>query len=509
MACGSVRRWSSLLGFAVDSRQDLAVILASRVPIVIAETHDEARFLELITDVVARGNPVDYRRLFRWTVTEGLQRLDVSLQPQLHNAPPDQILRHIRSVKEPGVYVLLDFHPYLNDPINVRLLKDIAVASREHRRTLVLVSHALDLPAELQPLSARLTLSLPNEDQRRDIVSAVARGWAEQHPGRVKADPEALDLLIRNLSGLDRDGVERLARAAIHDDGAITASDLPEVTKAKYELLNRGGLLSFEYDLARFADVGGLTELKAWLEQRRKVLTEPPPGLDPPRGLLLAGVQGCGKSLAARATAGVLGRPLLRLDFAVLYDKYHGETERRLREALQQAELMAPCVLWIDEIEKGLATGDGDSGTSRRVLGSFLTWLAEQQGGVFVVATANEVSRLPPELVRKGRFDELFFVDLPDTATRKKILEIHIKRREMDAKSFDLAKLAQASEGFSGAELEQGVVAGWYAAHAAGDSLDTGYLLAEFLRTRPLSVVMSERVAALRSWADGRCVPAS
>jgi len=493
----------------VESRQDLAVILASRVPIVVVETHDETRFLDLITGLVVRGRPTDYRPLFRWTVTNGLQRLDIDLAPQLHNAPPDQVLRHVRSVQDPGIYVLLDFHPYLGDPVNVRLVKDIAVAPRERRRTLVFVSHGMELPPELQPLAARFELSLPDETEREDIIRQVARDWAAQNPGRVKADAEAMRLLVQNLSGVDHDGIERLARAAIHDDGAITTSDLPEVAKAKYELLNQRGLLSFEYDLARFADVGGLSELKQWLADRRRVLSNPPPGLDPPRGLLLAGVQGCGKSLAARATAGVLGRPLLRLDFAALYDKYHGETERRLRECLRQADLMAPCVLWIDEIEKGLATGDGDSGTSRRVLGTFLTWLAEQRGGVFVVATANEVQRLPPELVRKGRFDELFFIDLPDADTRREILEIHLKKRELEPNSFDLPRLAQTTEGFSGAELEQGVVAAWYTAHAGGTALGSGHLQAEFLRTRPLSVVMAERVAALRSWADGRCVPAA
>jgi ATP-dependent 26S proteasome regulatory subunit len=493
----------------VESRQDLAVILASRVPIVVVETHDEQRFLDMVTGLVVRGRTEDYRPVFRWTVTDGLQRLDIALDPQLHNAPPDQVLRHIRSVEDPGVYVLLDFHPYLGDPVNVRLVKDIAVAPREHRRTLVLVSHSIELPAELQPLAARFELAMPDERERREIVQQVARDWAAGNGGRVEADREAVNLLVQNLSGVDRDGVERLARSAIHDDGAITLCDIPDVNKAKYELLNQRGLLHYEYDLARFADVGGLERLKVWLTDRQRVLADPPAGLDPPRGLLLAGVQGCGKSLAARATAGILGRPLLRLDFAVLYDKYHGETERRLRESLKQAELMAPCVLWIDEIEKGLATGDSDNGTSRRVLGTFLTWLAEQGGGVFVVATANEVQRLPPELVRKGRFDELFFVDLPDPATRAEILEIHIKKREMEPKSFDIPKLAHATEGFSGAELEQGVVAAWYTAHADGNALGTGHLLAEFLRTRPLSVVMAERVAALRAWADGRCVPAA
>jgi SpoVK/Ycf46/Vps4 family AAA+-type ATPase len=230
--------------------------------------------------------------------------------------------------------------------------------------------------------------------------------------------------------------------------------------------------------------------------------------LSPPRGLLLAGVQGCGKSLAARATAGQLGWPLLRLDMGALYNKYHGETERRLRDSLRQAEAMAPCVLWIDEIEKGVAAGDGDSGTSQRVLGAFLTWLADKSAPVFVVATANDVSRLPPELVRKGRFDELFFVDLPNTENRQRILEIHLSLRQIDVRNFDLAQLARSSDGFSGAELEQAVVAGLYTAHATGKPLNDAVLMAEFLRTRPLAVVMAEKVQTLRQWAHGRCVPA-
>ncbi len=201
--------------------------------------------------------------------------------------------------------------------------------------------------------------------------------------------------------------------------------------------------------------------------------------------------------------------PLLRLDFGTLYNKFHGETERRLRESLKQAELMSPCVLWIDELEKGLATGSGDTGTSRRVLGTFLTWLAEKRAAVFVVATANDIADLPPELVRKGRFDEIFFVDLPGAAVRAEILQIHMKRREIEPKSFDLAKLVAASRGFSGAEIEQGLVAALYAAHASNTALATAHVLAEFERTRPLSVVMAERVASLRAWADGRTVAAS
>jgi hypothetical protein len=493
----------------MSNLRDLAVVLGSRTPIVVIETDDEPQCLQLLRTAALQVRGDQRRPLFRWTVTDGLQRLDVDLAPQLHNAPPDQVLRHIRSVDKPGIYVLLDFHPYLGDPVNVRLLKDCAVEARAARRTLVLVSHQLSLPAELQRLAARFRIALPGPDERREIVSRVAEVWNRENPGTVRADPKALAMLLDNLAGLTRADTERLAHAAIYDDGAITASDLPEVMAGKYELLNAESGLGFEYDLADLADIGGLARLKDWLGQRRAALANPPAKLDPPRGLLLVGVQGCGKSLAARATAGILGRPLLRLEFGALYDKWHGETERKLREALARAEAMAPCVLWIDEMEKALATGDGDSGTSRRVLGSFLTWLAERRAPVFVVATVNDITGLPPELVRKGRFDEIFFVDLPDTRARLEILKIQFKKRDFDAKSFEMEKLAQASKGFSGAEIEQGLVGALYAAHARGQPLATGHILAEFLRTRPLSVVMAERVAALRAWARGRCVPAA
>jgi SpoVK/Ycf46/Vps4 family AAA+-type ATPase len=222
--------------------------------------------------------------------------------------------------------------------------------------------------------------------------------------------------------------------------------------------------------------------------------------------MLLIGVQGCGKSLAAKAAAAVFGVPLLRLDFGALYNKYHGETERNLRESLQTAEIMSPCVLWLDEIEKGLATGHDESGTARRVLGALLTWMAERKADVFLVATANDVDELPPELVRKGRFDEIFFVDLPSPAARAEVLRIHLTKRGLDVKTLDLPQLVTVTDGFSGAEIEQGIVAALYAAHASGQEPDLRHLIVEFSKTRPLSVVMAERVASLRAWAKNRTV---
>jgi len=280
------------------------------------------------------------------------------------------------------------------------------------------------------------------------------------------------------------------------------------VMQAKYELLNRGGALQFEYDTARFSDVGGLNRLKTWLSQRKAAFRRDQDAahLDPPKGILLIGVQGCGKSLAAKATAGIFGAPLLRLDFGTLYDKYHGETERKLRESLKTADVMSPCVLWIDEIEKGIAGRGGETGTTQRVLGTFLTWMAERKSPVFVVATANDITALPPELVRKGRFDEIFFVDLPDAGVRSTILAIHLTNRGQRLGDFDVESLADAMQGFSGAEIEQAVVSALYAAHASNESLKSAHIQREIEQTKPLSTVMHEKISALRAWADGRTV---
>jgi len=493
----------------MDERHDLDLILRSRTPIIVIESQDERRMLELLQSIALARASSAYAPLFRWTITDGLQRVDISLEPQTINSEPTDVLKHIRAVRKPGIYALLDFHPFLDDPVHIRLLKDICIQGRDLHRQLVLISHKIKVPSELENFCARFNMALPSEEERAQIIKKAARAYADEHPGRrVQVDTKAHELLIQNLAGLTWADTERLARNAIFVDGAITHSDLPGVMQAKYELLNRGGALNFEYDTARFNDVGGMERLKTWLQQRRAVFRgdNETAHLDTPKGILLLGVQGCGKSLAAKATAGILGVPLLRFDFGSVYDKYHGETERKLRESLQTADVMSPCVLWIDEIEKGIAGRGGETGTTQRVLGSFLTWMAERKSQVFVVATANDISTLPPELVRKGRFDEIFFVDLPSKEVRASILAIHLANRGQPLKGFDLKKLTKATEGFSGAELEQAIVSSLYAAHAKKEPLDTRHLLAEIELTRPLSVVMAERITAMRQWADGRTV---
>jgi SpoVK/Ycf46/Vps4 family AAA+-type ATPase len=493
----------------MDGNHDLELILRSRTPIVIIETQDEARILDLLQSISMRRASTDYLPLFRWTITDGLQRLDILLEPQSINSQPTDVLKHIRAVSKPGLYVLLDFHPFLEDPVHVRLIKDICIRFSSIERQIVLISHKVTIPDELEVFCARFDMALPDDQERTSIVKNTVDEYSGDNPGRaVQIDQKAHDLLVENLAGLSYADTRRLARNAIYFDGAISKSDLPQVMKAKYELLNRGGALQFEYDTASFGDVGGLSRLKEWLAQRRPAFRgeESASHLDPPKGLLLLGIQGCGKSLAAKATAGVFGVPLLRLDFGAIYDKYHGETERKLRESLTTADVMSPCVLWIDEIEKGIAGRGGETGTAQRVLGTFLTWMAEKKSHVFVVATANDISTLPPELVRKGRFDEIFFVDLPTPKIRASILAIHLSNRDQALGRFDIDSLANAMEGFSGAEIEQAVVSALYAAHAQKQQLNTAHIQLEVEQTRPLSVVLSERISVLRQWAAGRTV---
>ncbi|HEY5791326.1 MAG TPA: AAA family ATPase [Gammaproteobacteria bacterium] len=489
----------------VAERDELALLIRSRVPLVVVESHEEARALELVRGVCAELG----RELWTWSAAAGLRRQGMNPATRQVQGPLEA-LRFLAGYGEAATFALLDFHPYLDEPAVVRQLRELVQSAEARRQTVLLLSPQLELPEELRGHAALFELALPDKAALRALVEAEALAWGREHQRAVKAKAEALDALVRGLVGMTLVDARRLVRKVIWDDGSIDADDLPRVLAAKYRQLDGDSVLSYEHDTASFADVAGLDKLKQWLAQRREVfLAEAPPhGLDPPRGVLLLGVQGAGKSLAAKSVAGAWQVPLLRLDFATLYNKYYGETERNLREALHAAGQMAPCVLWMDEIEKGLAA-DSDGGPSRRILGTLLTWMAERAARVFMVATANDIAALPPELMRKGRFDEVFFVDLPDAAVRAVIFRIHLRKRGLDADAFDLDGLAAASAGFSGAEVEQAVVSALYAAHAERREPATADLLGELGRTRPLSVLMAEQVDALRAWAAERTVPAS
>ncbi|MEZ5533350.1 MAG: AAA family ATPase [Steroidobacteraceae bacterium] len=495
---------------AADPHAELQTLLSSRIALIAFESRDEQRSLALLRDAAARARRPGGSGVFVWSATEGLRRIDRDMgAPQRHLTEPAVLLRHLKSTPMPGVYILLDFHPYLADPVNVRMVKDVVQGAPDGARTIVLMSHEITLPAELATLAAHFRPALPELNERRMIVTRLVDEWQRQHQGRApKVDRAALARIVDNLAGLTAADAERLVRRVLYDDGAITTDDLAAVQAGKYELLNRHGTLDFEPDTARFADIGGLANLRRWVESRKAAFDGSAPGLEAPRGVLLLGVQGCGKSLAARAVAGLFGVPLLRFDFAALYSKWQGESERNLRDTLAAADALAPCVLWIDEIEKALAAGDGDTGSGRRILGAFLTWMAERRSAVFIVATANDVTVLPPELLRKGRFDEVFFVDLPDTATRAAILAIHARKRDIPLTPAEALQLARASAEFSGAELEQAIVAARYTAHAEDARPDAAAIAREIEATRPLAVLMAEQVASLRAWARDRTVPA-
>jgi len=491
----------------VPVNQDLVTLLRSRAPLLLVESAEEGRVVESFRHAIAQS----LRPLYRWSITDGLQRLDVDSDDD-RETPPDasMTLHAIKEERTPGVYLLLDFQPYLRYPMTLRLLREIVQRLDCAEHTLVLVGAGYELPPELAAVVTRYEFALPDADALAALVREEAFAYSRENGRRVEIDADAARAVVRNLKGLNLDDARRIVRKLIYDDGALTAADLPELARAKYKLLDRDGLLHFEYDTAQFANVAGLARLKQWIAQRKPAFLgdKTAAKLDPPKGVLLLGVQGCGKSLAAKATAGGFAVPLLRLDIGTLYNKYHGETERNLRESLKNAELLAPCVLWIDEIEKALATDSADDGVSRRVLGYLLTWMAERTTPVFLVATANDVQALPAELLRKGRFDEVFFVDLPDAATRTEIFRLHLVRRGLRVDDYDVAALTDATDGFSGAEIEQVVVAALYAAAADKAVPAHRHLLAEIRNTRPLSVLMAERVAALREWARGRTVPA-
>ena len=498
---------------------DLLLLLRSSQPVISIQTHEEQRAVELIRRCsIEMAKPV-----LQWSITKGLVdtgtgRPSLSLadkdvtQNMDEQFDPRKTLAQINNSRSPGIYILLDFHPHLDDAFCVRMIKEIAQEHRNNGHHLIFISHELSIPSELSRFNARFDLSLPDREAIRKLVISELKVWKLRNENqKLEADRKSIDLLVNNLTGLTVSESQRLIRNAIYDDDAISRCDIERVQKAKYELLGKEGVLSFEYETADFKQVGGLKNLKQWLELRQAAFTSDnkESKLDRPKGILLVGIQGSGKSLAAKAVAGVWHVPLLRLDFGALYNKFFGETEKNIRHALELAEVMSPCVLWIDEIEKGISTGDYDSGTSQRLLATLLTWMAENTKPVFIVATANNIEALPPELIRKGRLDEIFFVDLPDAEVRREIFQIHLQKREADTAGLDLDKLSGLTNGFSGAEIEQVVVSGLYHALARKEPLSQAMLVEAIENTRPLSVVMAEKIAHLQAWASERTVLAN
>jgi SpoVK/Ycf46/Vps4 family AAA+-type ATPase len=410
--------------------------------------------------------------------------------------------------------LLKDFARYCDNDKICRRVRELAEKFRTARRSIVLTAAALQLPPDLEGDAIPFQLGLPAAEDLLPGVKQVLADLNREQRIPISLDVPAMMQLARNLLGLPEEEALRALRKTILARGKADAGLLDAVLETKRETLKTEGLIETVRRDASFGDVAGLRRLREWIDKRKSALTVEGQrfGLVPPKGVLITGVQGCGKSLAARAIAGQWGYELARLDAGALYDKYVGESERRLHKALELAQKLAPMVLWIDEIEKAFASagssGDADAGLSQRLLATLLTWMQDRESGVFLAATSNNITVLPPEMLRKGRFDEIFFVDLPNAEIRAALFALHLKKRGRDASAFDLPKLASASDGFSGAEIEQAIIAGLYTAFSAKQQLTTDILVAEIKSTQPLSVTRAEEVQAIREWAKTRAVAA-
>ncbi|MGE3191583.1 MAG: AAA family ATPase, partial [Vicinamibacterales bacterium] len=458
---------------------DIKTLVLSMHPLVTIETVEEERVETLLGAAAADlGLP-----LFTWTVTHGLRKVPDG-QAIYGTTDPLVLLKHLRALSVEAIFHLKDLLVHLDRAAPVRALRDVAQAYQRSRATLVLSGPSITLPPDLAHLAVPVRLHLPGPDELGRVLTSVVSSLRRTHAAHVQLPPGGRDLVVNALSGLTLNQARQVLARLVLDQGRLAADDVPALLQRKAELIEDGGLLEYLPPDANHFELGGFDRLKAWL--RRAAVGFSPEAralnLDPPKGVLLVGVQGCGKSLAARVIARDWQLPLLKLDAARLYDKYIGESEKNLARALELAERLAPVVLWIDEIEKAFAvsgSGDGDGGVSRRLLGTFLTWLQERKDGVFIAATANDVFALPPEFLRKGRFDEIFFVDLPGPAERETIFGIHLGLRRQDPGAFDLPALAAAADGFSGAEIEQAVIAALYRALDQKTGLDTSLLIAE------------------------------
>src|SRR5271157_5207964 len=529
----------------------LKVLINSSTPIVVMETVEEMRALSLVRTACSDLSLA----VFEWTIADGLVRSGsgaaapqpvqargtipqgnseagrlartvlssvgsdsgVSAKTAMYNtADPVQALANLETMTIEAVFVLKDFHRHMDNPVVVRRLRDVGQKFSANRRTLVLTAPAIEMPPELASLVEFLDLPLPDRDRLREIIRETYTRMAGTHTLKLQLDANGVDAMAGNLRGLTEEAAERAISQTIVGRLALSPECVTDVLDAKKALLKRSEMLEFVDATDNMSSVGGLDNLKRWLEQRRGAWEDGALkfGLDPPKGVIILGVQGCGKSLCARAVAGEWKLPLVKFDTAAVYDKFIGETEKRIQKVFRVAEGLAPCVLWIDELEKVFAgsgpdSASADAGVSSRLLASFLSWMQERKPAVFVAATCNNVTVLPPELIRKGRFDELFFVDLPSAAERKQVFSIQLTKRKRKPADYDLERIAEAAKGFSGAEIESAVQTALYAAFARKQELSNEDLLTALSSTVPLSITRAEEIAELRAWAKDRAVWAS
>ncbi|MBM0742455.1 AAA family ATPase [Phormidium sp. CLA17] len=491
-------------------QEELSILIQAQYPLIYLVTSEEERAEQAIAAIAQAGKP--QRRVFLWTVTHGIVEYGQPRNVTQHNTvSPEAAVEWATRQRDPAIFVFKDLHPFVDSPAVTRWLRDAIASFRGSQRTILLMSPVQQIPIELEKEVAVLDFAMPDMAELNQVLSQQLDLTRNR-----RITTETREKLLKAALGLTRDEAEKVYRKAQVTTGHLTEEEVGIVLSEKKQLIRRNGILEYIEEDETIQSVGGLEELKRWLTQRSNAFTERAReyGLPQPKGMLILGVPGCGKSLIAKTTSRLWGLPLLRLDMGRVYDgSMVGRSEANLRNALKTAESISPAILFIDELDKAFAgtagSADSDGGTSSRIFGSFLTWMQEKDSPVFVMATANRVERLPGEFLRKGRFDELFFVDLPNAEERKDIFRIHLSKRKRDISRFDLDQLANVSDGFSGAEIEQALVAAMYDAFAQEREFTQLDIIAAVKATQPLSKTMSEQVTALRDWARQRARPAA
>ncbi|MBE9101066.1 stress-responsive protein Ycf46 [Vacuolonema iberomarrocanum] len=490
-------------------KEELSVLIQAQYPLIYLVTSEEERSEQAIA-TIAHSKP--QRRVYVWTVTHGIVEYGQPRNVTQHNTvSPQTAIEWVIRQKEPGIFIFKDLHPFIDNAEVTRWLRDAIAGFKDTQKTIILMSPLQTVPIELEKEVVVLDFPLPTMGELNEVLT---QKLDETRARRIST--ETREKLLKAALGLTRDEAEKVYRKAHVTAGKLTESEVEVVLSEKKQLIRRNGILEYVEEDETIDSVGGLEELKHWLRQRSNAFTERAReyGLPQPKGMLILGVPGCGKSLIAKTTSRLWGLPLIRLDMGRVYDgSMVGRSEANLRNALKTAESISPAILFIDEIDKAFAgsagSADSDGGTSSRIFGSFLTWMQEKTSPVFVMATANRVERLPSEFLRKGRFDEIFFVDLPNPQERREIFQIHLSKRRRDIERFDLDQLVNICDGFSGAEIEQALIAAMYEAFAQDREFTQLDIIAAIKATLPLSKTMSEQVTALRDWARQRARPAA
>ena len=487
------------------TEKNIEILIRARYPLIYTVSFEEMRVVESIQNISKTRN----KSLYKWSITEGLETPDGSFLAEFKD--PVKVLEYILQLDINGLFILKDFHHYMNDPIIIRKLRDLGHSLKLTMKNVIFLSPILKVPTELEKEIAVIDYKLPEKAELIEIVKGIASSVSGKNNEDIY-DKNFLNKIVEAALGLTAEEAENVFAKSIVENGEF---NLKTILAEKEQIIRKSGVLEYYHASEEMKEVGGLEQLKSWLTKRGKSFSPAARefGLPEPRGILLLGIPGCGKSLTAKAISSMWQLPLLKLDVGKVFSSLVGSSEENVRRAIATAESIAPSILWLDEMEKGFSglssSGQTDGGTTARVFGTFLTWLQEKKTPVFVVATCNNVKELPPELLRKGRFDEIFFVDLPSKEERKEIVKIHLEKRRRNPEIFDLDKIAESTKEFAGSELEEIVISGLYDAFDEGVDLQQKHLDAAISTMVPLSKTMGDQIKSIREWAKIRARKAS